>query len=187
MEKLIRSAQEAAQTNNVQFALYVCRAVAKLGDGALAEGGKGKTFWLEFIRFLPIAIPFGICVLFLQLLAKIFRISYVEIAVIFNLWIQGAVLAISGILPFAVHIFKLDVPIAAHIGFSLWAALHVVGFRWLLKHYKGTYQEAYDRCVEDELMIARKCHISYELVNIIILIVLYLLVLGLNVWLAFWL
>ena len=51
--------------------------------------------WIKYI----ITIPFALCVLFLQGLGKCFRLTYEQISVIFNLWIQGGVLVLSGCLP----------------------------------------------------------------------------------------
>lgn len=52
--------------------------------------------WIKYI----IIIPFALCVLFLRGLGKCFRLTYEQISVIFNLWIQGGVLVLSGCLPF---------------------------------------------------------------------------------------
>lgn len=52
--------------------------------------------WIKYI----ITIPFALCVLFLQGLGKCFGLTYKQISVIFNLWIQGGVLVLSGCLPF---------------------------------------------------------------------------------------
>ena len=44
--------------------------------------------WIKYI----IIIPFALCVLFLRGHGKCFRLTYEQISVIFNLWIQGGVL-----------------------------------------------------------------------------------------------
>lgn len=49
-------------------------------------------------RWIDLALlPFGMCVLFLLLLGKLFGLTYKQISVVFNLWVQGAVLALSGL------------------------------------------------------------------------------------------
>ena len=49
-------------------------------------------------RWIDLALlPFGLCVLFLLLLGKLFGLTYKQISVVFNLWLQGAVLALSGV------------------------------------------------------------------------------------------
>lgn len=46
-------------------------------------------------RWIDLALlPFGLCVLFLLLLGKLFGLTYKQISVVFNLWVQGAVLKI---------------------------------------------------------------------------------------------
>ena len=54
-------------------------------------------------RWIDLALlPFGLCVLFLVLLGKLFGLTYKQISVVFNLWVQGAVLALSGLAPFGI-------------------------------------------------------------------------------------
>ena len=57
-------------------------------------------------RWIDLALlPFGLCVLFLLLLGKLFGLTYKQISVVFNLWVQGAVLALSGLAPFGVIVY----------------------------------------------------------------------------------
>ena len=59
-------------------------------------------------RWIDLALlPFGLCVLFLLLLGKLFGLTYKQISVVFNLWVQGAVLALSGLTPFGIAIYKM--------------------------------------------------------------------------------
>ena len=59
------------------------------------------------IRWIDLALlPFGLCVLFLILLGKLFGLTYKQISVVFNLWVQGGLLALSGLIPFGVSAFK---------------------------------------------------------------------------------
>ena len=59
-------------------------------------------------RWIDLALlPFGLCVLFLLLLGKLFGLTYKQISVVFNLWVQGVVLALSGLAPFGIAIYKL--------------------------------------------------------------------------------
>ena len=60
------------------------------------------------LRWIDLALlPFGLCVLFLLLLGKLFGLTYKQISVVFNLWVQGAVLALSGMAPFGVAVYKM--------------------------------------------------------------------------------
>lgn len=61
-------------------------------------------------RWIDLALlPFGLCVLFLLLLGKLFGLTYKQISVVFNLWVQGAVLALSGLAPFGIAVYKMMV------------------------------------------------------------------------------
>ena len=58
-------------------------------------------------------LPFGLCVLFLLLLGKLFGLTYKQISVVFNLWVQGAVLTLSGMAPFGIAVYKMmDSPVS---------------------------------------------------------------------------
>ena len=60
------------------------------------------------LRWIDLALlPFGLCVLFLLLLGKLFGLTYKQISVVFNLWVQGAVLALSGLAPFGIAVYKM--------------------------------------------------------------------------------
>ena len=93
--------------------------------------------WIKYI----ITIPFALCVLFLQGLGKCFGLTYKQISVIFNLWIQGGVLVLSGCLPF---VQSLMCPSLAHEGMwwvvmlSAWcyAFMYLTGFVLMLRHYR---------------------------------------------------
>ena len=61
-------------------------------------------------------LPFMLCVGFLLLLGKLCGMTYKQISVVFNLWVQGAVLMLSGLAPAAAGIYKL----AAHPSGWLW-------------------------------------------------------------------
>ena len=67
------------------------------------------------LRWIDLALlPFGLCVLFLLLLGKLFELTYKQISVVFNLWVQGAVLALSGLAPFGIAVYKMMA------SFSMW-------------------------------------------------------------------
>ncbi len=52
-------------------------------------------------------MPFGFCVMFLRLLGKLFGLTYKQISVVFNLWVQGGILALSGLAPFGIAVCKM--------------------------------------------------------------------------------
>lgn len=68
-------------------------------------------------RWIDLALlPFGLCVLFLLLLGKLFGLTYKQISVVFNLWVQGAVLALSGMVPFGVIVYTIGVILDGMVG-----------------------------------------------------------------------
>ena len=139
------------------------------------------------IRWIDLALlPFGLCVSFLLLLGKLFGLTYKQISVVFNLWVQGAVLALSGLAPFGIIVYKMSESfsmgwLALSVVFALYGIAHVYGFIKMLKHYHLPFDAAFELCVDDLKKIAVKWHTTYEMVNLIIFILLYLILLCMNV------
>lgn len=139
------------------------------------------------LRWIDLALlPFGLCVLFLLLLGKLFGLTYKQISVVFNLWVQGGLLTLSGLAPLMVAVFKMSESfsmgwMALTIVFALYGFAYVYAFVKMLQHYRLPYDAAFDLCVDDLKRIAVKWHTTYEMVNQIIFILLYLILLGLNV------
>ena len=142
------------------------------------------------LRWIDLALlPFGLCVLFLLLLGKLFGLTYKQISVVFNLWVQGAVLALSGLAPFGIIVYKMSESfsmgwLALSVVFALYGIAHVYGFIKMLKHYHLPFDDAFDLCVEDLVWLAKKWHTTYQMVNIIIFVLLYLILLGINLYLS---
>ena len=138
-------------------------------------------------RWIDLALlPFGLCVLFLILLGKLFGLTYKQISVVFNLWVQGAVLMLSGMAPFGIAIYKMLESFSMGwllltIILALYGAAYLYAFMKMLHHYHLPFDAAFDLCVDDLKRIAVKWHTTYEMVNLIIFILLYLILLGLNV------
>ena len=142
---------------------------------------KKKLCWIDLAL-----LPFGLCVLFLLLLGKLFGLTYKQISVVFNLWVQGAVLALSGLAPFGIIVYKMSESfsmgwLALSVVFALYGIAHVYGFIKMLKHYHLPFDAAFELCVDDLKKIAVKWHTTYEMVNLIIFILLYLILLCMNV------
>jgi len=145
------------------------------------------------IRLVDLALlPFGICVLFLLLLGKLCGLTYKQISVVFNLWLQGVVLMLSGLAPFGIAVYKM-------MGaFSLWwlllsAVLLIYGFAYvyafikMLQHYHLPFNAAFDLCVDDLQRLAAKWNTTYQMVNLLIFILFYLILLGLNILISYYL
>ena len=143
-------------------------------------------------RWIDLALlPFGLCVLFLLLLGKLFGLNYKQISVVFNLWVQGAVLALSGLAPFGAAVFKLSQSfsmgwLALAIVFALYGAAYVYAFIKMLQHYRLPFDAAFDLCVDDLKKIAEKWYTTYEMVNLLIFVLFYLILLGLNIVICYY-
>ncbi len=142
-------------------------------------------------RWIDLALlPFGLCVLFLLLLGKLFGLTYKQISVVFNLWVQGAVLALSGMVPFGVIVYILSESfsmgwLVLSIVFALYGLAYVYAFIKMLKHYHLPFNAAFDLCVDDLQCLAKKWHTTYHMVNLLIFILFYLILLGLNVFICY--
>lgn len=138
-------------------------------------------------RLVDLALlPFGICVLFLLLSGKLFGLSYKQISVVFNLWIQGAVLTLSGLLPFVIALTWLS---SVYYGlfvfiFALYGFFYVYFFVKMLRHYHLPFDYAFDLCVEDLQWLAKKWHTTYMIVNLLIFVVFFLILLVLNIYIS---
>ena len=145
------------------------------------------------LRWIDLALlPFGLCVLFLLLLGKLFGLTYKQISVVFNLWVQGAVLALSGLAPFGTCVYKLLESFSVgwlilSIVFALYGAAYVYAFIKMLRHYNLPFNAAFDLCVDDLERLAKKWHTTYQMVNLLIFILFYLILLGLNVLICYYL
>ena len=144
-------------------------------------------------RWIDLALlPFGLCVLFLILLGKLFGLTYKQISVVFNLWVQGAVLMLSGMAPFGIAIYKMLESFSMGwllltIILALYGAAYLYAFMKMLHHYHLPFDAAFDLCVDDLKRIAVRWHTTYEMVNLLIFILFYLVLLCLNVLLCYYL
>jgi hypothetical protein len=67
---------------------------------------------------------------------------------------------------------------------ALYGMVYVYGFIRMLQHYHLPFDDAFDLCVEDLVWLAKKWNTTYQMVNIIIFVILYLILLGLNLYLG---
>ena len=138
-------------------------------------------------RWIDLALlPFGLCVLFLLLLGKLFGLTYKQISVVFNLWVQGAVLALSGLAPFGIAVYKMIESfsicwLVLSFILAFYGISYVFAFIKMLQHYHLPFNDAFDRCVSDLQKLARKWHTTYQIVNLIIFVCFFLLLLSLNI------
>lgn len=146
-----------------------------------------KLYSMKKFRWIDLAlVPFGLCVLFLFLLGKLFGLTYKQISVVFNLWVQGAVLALSGLVPFGIVVYKKMESFSTGwlvLSFilALYGTAYVFAFIIMVQHYRLPFDAAFNRCVWDLQKVAKKWHTTYQMVNLIIFVVLFLLLLSLNI------
>ena len=134
--------------------------------------------------------PFMLCVRFLLLLGKLCGMTYKQISVVFNLWVQGAVLMLSGLAPAATAIYKLatggsPIWLAVTALLLVYATAHVCGFVRMLQHYHLPFDRAFDLCVKDLILWAKKWNTTYEAANLIIFVLLFLAFIGFNCFAAY--
>ena len=120
-----------------------------------------------------VMLPFGVCVLFLLVLGKLFGLTYKQISVVFNLWIQGAALSLTGLAPAAACVYKL-----AAGGSLLWLAATVPLMTYAAVYVYGIVK------MEDLQRLAVKWRTSYQMVNIIIFVLLFLVLITINLLLT---
>ena len=135
--------------------------------------------------------PFMLCVRFLLLLGKLCGMTYKQISVVFNLWLQGAVLMLSRMAPAAAAIYKLacggsTIWMAVAALLLVYAAAHVYAFVRMLQHYHLPFDRAFDLCVDDLFLWAKKWNTTYEAANLIIFVLLFLVFIGLNCFAAYY-
>lgn len=144
-------------------------------------------------RLVDVALlPFGLCVLFLRLLGKLLGLTYKQISVVFNLWVQGAVLTLSGLVPFGIAVYKMMGTfsmglLVLSVLLALYGIAYLYAFIRMLQHYHLPFNYAFDLCVEDLQRLATKWRTTYKMVNLIIFVVFYLILLGLNVLVCYYL
>lgn len=130
--------------------------------------------------------------MFLRLLGKLFGLTYKQISVVFNLWIQGAFLALSGLAPFGVAIFKVIESFSMEwlvliIVLAIYSMVYVYGFIRMLQHYHLPFDDSFDLCVKDLQWLAKKWHTTYEMVNLLIFVLLFVFLMGLNIFISYYL
>lgn len=133
---------------------------------------------------------FTLCTRFLSLLGKCMGLNYKQISVIFNLYLQGGLLAVSGTLPLGAAIWRVATNPHWHGWLLLflcavYLSIYIAGFITIIRHYHLPMESAFDLCVKDLLWIAEKWHMSYHAVNIVIFVFWWLSVIGMNIYISY--
>ena len=101
-------------------------------------------------------------------------------------------LMLSGLLPLGSAIYKMLDGVSLGwviltIVLACYGAAYVYAFIKMLRHYHLPFDRAFDLCVKDLLWLAAKWHTTYHIVNLLIFIMFYLILLGLNVFVCYFL
>ena len=116
---------------------------------------------------------------------KLCGLTYKQISVVFNLWLQGVVLVLSAILPLVMSVIRVcdgfTFPRLLLVIFLVFYDLvYICAFLRMLHHYHLPVNRAFDRCVHDLQVLARKWHTSYQVVNLLIFVIAFLFLFSLN-------
>ena len=136
-------------------------------------------------------LPFFLCVVVLILLAKAFNLTYKQISVVVNLWLHGAFLTLSGLVPAAAAVYKLCAGgslfwLVVTVLLLAYDAAYIYGFIRMLRHYRLPFDDAFQLCVNDLEKLAKRWHTTYQMVNLIIFVLLFLVLSGANFGLAYY-
>lgn len=132
---------------------------------------------------------YDICCKTLSWLGDFLGLSYKEISVIFNVYIQGGLWALSAITPFFALIKMLRTNSSIGKGLYLLPSI-IYGmacsflFLFVCVRYRFPLTEAFDKCVFDLNVVTNFIHVSYETINVLIFIVLWGIAVGWNLIIA---
>lgn len=122
---------------------------------------------------------FIVCVKFLMTLGRCTHLTYKQISVVFNLWVQGIVLLLASIAPLIVGIYQ-HASIAVVGLLTVYSFGCTYGILRILHHYMLPMEEAFDLCVADLLRITEQWKRSYNYVNIALFVVFYLALISID-------
>ena len=127
---------------------------------------------------------FHACCDFLRFAAGVCGCTYEEACVFVNLYLQGGILWLLGVVAAVAGWRSLRraegrSAVLARLGL-LDGVVSTVLFVWLLLHYRGGAAAAFDRCVDDLLHLASALGVTYRELNILIFVLGFLCVLVLQ-------
>ncbi len=122
---------------------------------------------------------FDVCCGFLWVCSAAWGLTYKEICVIGNIYIEAGLCLLSALWLTWVTVRAFmqrktllrGMLMAAGI---IYGTVCVVGFGWLCVHYAMPMEEAFDLCYRELVQLAAKWHTTYNIVNYVIFIILFL-------------
>lgn len=97
---------------------------------------------------------------------------------------------LSGAMPLAASVYQLYCDVSwlnclLVIAMFFYWSIYIVGLLWMINHYKGSTDYAFDLCVADLRAVARKWRLSYHTVNLIIFIGWWLALFYINIFVTY--
>ena len=120
---------------------------------------------------------FDICCQIMSSLGHFFGLSYKEICVIGNIYIQGGIWVLSTIVLLIATIKKKRKGVFSAGTYTVFC---IFIMSYFCIRYAPPLAEAFDKCVADLRTIADLFHTTYEVVNIVIFVILWLVFVIMN-------
>lgn len=125
----------------------------------------------------PLIVPiFQLCCGVMMALGHLVGLSYKEVCVIGNVYMQGGLWVLSSLLPLFIAIkalvdrYTISRAIAVIAG-AIYSLIYTLTFTYFASRYQPPLADAFDLCVKDLYYVADKMGTTYEVVNIIFFVV----------------
>lgn len=124
---------------------------------------------------------FGVCCTFLYLTGKSIGLTYKEICVIGNIYIESAICLLSGLWVTwaAIKRFlfnKAIINCVLMVFGIIYGMAYIIGELWICQHYAMPLDDAFDLCFHELCHLATDYNTTYNNVNYVIFILLFLIV-----------
>lgn len=121
----------------------------------------------------PLIVPiFQLCCGVMMALGYLVGLSYKEVCVIGNVYMQGGLWVLSSLLPLFIAIkalvdrYTISRVITVIVG-AIYSVIYTLTFIYFASRYQPPLAEAFDLCVKDLYLVAGRMGTTYEVVNII--------------------
>lgn len=127
----------------------------------------------------PLIVPiFQLCCGVMRTIGNLIGLSYKEICVIGNVYIQGIIWVISSFLPLYIAIKAVIercilARVATVIAGTIYSVIYTLTFIYFAYRYRPPLAEAFDLCVDNLYLVAEKLGTTYQVVNIIFFVALW--------------
>lgn len=121
----------------------------------------------------PLIVPiFQLCCGIMMTLGNLVGLSYKEVCVLGNVYMQGGLWVLSSLLPLYIAIkalvdrYTISRVITVIVG-AIYSVIYTLTFTYFASRYQPPLADAFDLCVKDLYSVAGKMGTTYEVVNII--------------------